>query len=158
MDEGVKINLLVVWMALFVVFAGRKFFQPIKVESVIFLELHAATSFCFIGSVMIYLSAVYAGWYRRQICVHVQQFDRRREKGPYQWTGAAEEQVWILDFGLFGRKPFPTNVCCSSSYLEEDFLSLSSVLSSNLYVNWTYEYINVNIKPAKRKRNGTITL
>lgn len=61
MDEGVKFNLLVVWMALFVVFAGRKFFQPIKVESAIFLELHAATSFCFIGSVMIYLSAMYAG-------------------------------------------------------------------------------------------------
>ncbi|KAL3500953.1 hypothetical protein ACH5RR_035402 [Cinchona calisaya] len=30
MDDGVKVTLLGVWMALFVVFAGRKFFQPIK--------------------------------------------------------------------------------------------------------------------------------
>lgn len=30
MDEGTKSNLLVIWMALFVIFAGRKFFQPIK--------------------------------------------------------------------------------------------------------------------------------
>lgn len=33
MDDGVKITLLGVWMTLFVVFAGRKFFQPIKVNS-----------------------------------------------------------------------------------------------------------------------------
>lgn len=32
MDEGTKLTLLGVWMALFVVFAGRKFTQPIKVE------------------------------------------------------------------------------------------------------------------------------
>lgn len=30
MDDGTKSNLLVIWMALFVIFAGRKFFQPIK--------------------------------------------------------------------------------------------------------------------------------
>ncbi|KAH6809837.1 integral membrane family protein [Perilla frutescens var. frutescens] len=30
MDEGTKVSLLGVWMALFVVFAGRKFTQPIK--------------------------------------------------------------------------------------------------------------------------------
>ncbi|KAK9108620.1 hypothetical protein Syun_024631 [Stephania yunnanensis] len=30
MDDGVKISLLGVWMALFVVFAGRKFTQPVK--------------------------------------------------------------------------------------------------------------------------------
>ncbi|KAL5546773.1 hypothetical protein UlMin_006460 [Ulmus minor] len=30
MDEGVKLTLLGSWMALFVIFAGRKFFQPIK--------------------------------------------------------------------------------------------------------------------------------
>ncbi|EYU28475.1 hypothetical protein MIMGU_mgv1a011159mg [Erythranthe guttata] len=30
MDEGTKLSLLGVWMALFVVFAGRKFTQPIK--------------------------------------------------------------------------------------------------------------------------------
>ncbi|XP_071928874.1 uncharacterized protein [Coffea arabica] len=30
MDDGVKVSLLGIWMALFVVFAGRKFFQPIK--------------------------------------------------------------------------------------------------------------------------------
>lgn len=31
MDEGTKLTLLGLWMALFVVFAGRKFTQPIKV-------------------------------------------------------------------------------------------------------------------------------
>lgn len=31
MDDGTKLALLGVWMALFVVFAGRKFSQPIKV-------------------------------------------------------------------------------------------------------------------------------
>lgn len=31
MDDGTKLTLLGVWMALFVVFAGRKFTQPIKV-------------------------------------------------------------------------------------------------------------------------------
>lgn len=30
MDDGVKITLLSTWLALFVVFAGRKFTQPIK--------------------------------------------------------------------------------------------------------------------------------
>lgn len=30
MDEGTKLTLLGVWMALFVIFAGRKFTQPIK--------------------------------------------------------------------------------------------------------------------------------
>ncbi|GFP89287.1 hypothetical protein PHJA_001072400 [Phtheirospermum japonicum] len=30
MDESTKLSLLGVWMALFVVFAGRKFTQPIK--------------------------------------------------------------------------------------------------------------------------------
>ncbi|KAA8529979.1 hypothetical protein F0562_034417 [Nyssa sinensis] len=30
MDDGVKVNLLALWMALFVIFAGRKFTQPIK--------------------------------------------------------------------------------------------------------------------------------
>lgn len=33
MDDGVKLNLLASWMALFVIFAGRKFTQPIKVPS-----------------------------------------------------------------------------------------------------------------------------
>lgn len=33
MDDGVKVALLGVWMALFVVFAGRKFSQPVKVDS-----------------------------------------------------------------------------------------------------------------------------
>lgn len=32
MDDGVKITLLSTWLALFVVFAGRKFTQPIKVR------------------------------------------------------------------------------------------------------------------------------
>lgn len=32
MDDGVKLALLASWMGLFVVFAGRKFTQPIKVE------------------------------------------------------------------------------------------------------------------------------
>ncbi|KAG6426685.1 hypothetical protein SASPL_110912 [Salvia splendens] len=48
MDEGTKLTLLGVWMALFVVFAGRKFTQPIKVASLclllmspfLILELH----------------------------------------------------------------------------------------------------------------------
>lgn len=31
MDDGVKLSLLGSWMALFVIFAGRKFTQPIKV-------------------------------------------------------------------------------------------------------------------------------
>lgn len=31
MDDGVKLALLGLWMALFVIFAGRKFTQPIKV-------------------------------------------------------------------------------------------------------------------------------
>jgi hypothetical protein len=31
MDDGVKLTLLASWMALFVIFAGRKFTQPIKV-------------------------------------------------------------------------------------------------------------------------------
>lgn len=31
MDDGVKLTLLGSWMALFVLFAGRKFTQPIKV-------------------------------------------------------------------------------------------------------------------------------
>lgn len=31
MDDGVKLTLLGSWMALFVIFAGRKFTQPIKV-------------------------------------------------------------------------------------------------------------------------------
>lgn len=31
MDDGVKLSLLGSWMALFVLFAGRKFTQPIKV-------------------------------------------------------------------------------------------------------------------------------
>lgn len=31
MDDAVKVTLLGVWMALFVIFAGRKFSQPIKV-------------------------------------------------------------------------------------------------------------------------------
>lgn len=31
MDDGVKLALLGSWMALFVIFAGRKFSQPIKV-------------------------------------------------------------------------------------------------------------------------------
>ncbi|XP_038713113.1 uncharacterized protein LOC120007033, partial [Tripterygium wilfordii] len=30
MDDGAKLNLLASWMALFVIFAGRKFTQPIK--------------------------------------------------------------------------------------------------------------------------------
>ncbi|GMP82174.1 hypothetical protein CsSME_00036609 [Camellia sinensis var. sinensis] len=30
MDDGVKVTLLGMWMALFVIFAGRKFTQPIK--------------------------------------------------------------------------------------------------------------------------------
>ncbi|KAM2865941.1 hypothetical protein COP2_022058 [Malus domestica] len=30
MDNGVKLSLLGSWMALFVIFAGRKFTQPIK--------------------------------------------------------------------------------------------------------------------------------
>lgn len=36
MDEGTKLALLGVWMALFVLFAGRKFTQPIKVEYIFF--------------------------------------------------------------------------------------------------------------------------
>ena len=32
MDDGVKLTLLGSWMALFVIFAGRKFTQPIKVN------------------------------------------------------------------------------------------------------------------------------
>lgn len=32
MDDGAKVILLGVWMALFVIFAGRKFYQPIKVD------------------------------------------------------------------------------------------------------------------------------
>lgn len=32
MDDGVKLTLLGSWMALFVIFAGRKFTQPIKVK------------------------------------------------------------------------------------------------------------------------------
>lgn len=31
MDDGVKLSLLGVWMALFTIFAARKFTQPIKV-------------------------------------------------------------------------------------------------------------------------------
>ena len=31
MDDGAKLGLLGSWMALFVIFAGRKFTQPIKV-------------------------------------------------------------------------------------------------------------------------------
>lgn len=34
MDDGVKVSLLGVWMALFVIFAARKFTQPIKVDFV----------------------------------------------------------------------------------------------------------------------------
>ncbi|KAJ6341760.1 hypothetical protein OIU77_022969 [Salix suchowensis] len=30
MDDGVKLTLLASWMTLFVIFAGRKFTQPIK--------------------------------------------------------------------------------------------------------------------------------
>lgn len=32
MDDGVKVGLLGAWMALFVIFAARKFTQPIKVN------------------------------------------------------------------------------------------------------------------------------
>lgn len=32
MDDGVKLSLLGSWMVLFVIFAGRKFTQPIKVH------------------------------------------------------------------------------------------------------------------------------
>lgn len=32
MDDGLKISLLGLWTALFVIFAGRKFTQPIKVK------------------------------------------------------------------------------------------------------------------------------
>lgn len=39
MDDGVKVTLLSVWMALFLVFAGRKFTQPIKVDPLLLLHL-----------------------------------------------------------------------------------------------------------------------
>jgi len=32
MDDGVKLTLLASWMTLFVIFAARKFTQPIKVD------------------------------------------------------------------------------------------------------------------------------
>lgn len=35
MDDGAKTALLGTWMALFVIFAGRKFTQPIKVPSLL---------------------------------------------------------------------------------------------------------------------------
>lgn len=40
MDDGVQLNLLALWMALFVIFAGRKFTQPIKVPSCVFFPNH----------------------------------------------------------------------------------------------------------------------
>lgn len=52
MDDGLKATLLGLWMALFVVFAGRKFTQPIKVNPsfipVLINQIYAVSyRFCF---------------------------------------------------------------------------------------------------------------
>lgn len=39
MDDAVKLNLLGLWMALFIIFAGRKFTQPIKVLSLTLVSI-----------------------------------------------------------------------------------------------------------------------
>lgn len=43
MDDGVKTTLLGLWMGLFVIFAGRKFTQPIKVVLIQSLEIGKAS-------------------------------------------------------------------------------------------------------------------
>lgn len=102
MDEGVKVTLLGLWMALLVVFAGRKFTQPIKVRSLPFWSIEISKFqptkeiSCFLLSQSL---SIFVGWHRGQICLYV-QCSLKRGEGSACWETRATkvQQKSILEW------------------------------------------------------------